>query len=615
MSFLTRREAVFFFALVVFCIVVYSYSPILFAQFGYHNDYYLWDCNDPFGTLCFIETKHLIGIGRPILALLLNFQLSLIHSMGGIHAAQVVAVITIALIGVTLFLYIQHALRITLVGAAVLSILVMTLPSVAINSFWITNYVSGLFALLIAFSAYLLLQQRPSGFSWRKPATILACLLLFLDLMIYPPSTFFFLALTLLKLLFGPKQAETAELKSIIREVAIMVSLFLLYALVIRFLLRPFLLQHPLFLFEHLGSLGSHDGNSWVDYYTIVDQEYPEYSLTRPKNLLLKITQLKQFWSVLVSAWFPLLTWKWVVGLSAMTLAVLTAAAKSSVFLIKKHPLSRTGVLLTVFIGLEATTALPLLVAPSTYEVNYRTAFPAMILMPALIIFAAERLFIWLRGCSYQSLSDTTMSWVSKVYILFVAALILWAQMIALHRIDLLVERSEAEYKVIYNALSCQLQEGIKKIRLYLPLVPFQDNHYINMDFALNASNTKIMGLAKAALQSLGRNAEDFEIIYDTAHKRRGEAAISIGPVLKPCTFFNLDDIIGAWSVHGKPASIHKIHGAYYIVNEYQEEQPIPYNDHMIRLTIPGWKNIGAVLSERKNILYWDNGITWTRQH
>ena len=426
--------------LLVFCLTTYAYAPIFFHYFGFHNDYRLWERSSADGFFSFLETRHLFGIGRPLLAILLNLHLMFIHNMHTLHMAQVCSVISIAITATAFFLHTQKTLNISLAGAALLAVLTFTLPSMAISAFWVTNYVSGIVALWVAFAAFLLIQYQPTKLFY----AIAAGLLLYIDFLIYPPSTFFFITLTALLVLFGPKKTAAYSLKTVWSAIIIMLITAALYFISITFIFKPYFLSHPDFLYEYL------KGHDWQTYYKAIETQFPQYTLQSAFDFSGKLRQLREYIILVISAWFPPLRIRWTFVVLLACLGVIIHAAFTSPYIKLRRTHAQALKIFCLFILLSLFTALPLLLSPSVYTVNYRIAFASMAIMPALLVFATERGVIFFKRYG-------TFSCLQYAILAFCALLVLFAETAASQRLFLVVERATNEYRWVQNHLNHKL--------------------------------------------------------------------------------------------------------------------------------------------------------------
>src|SRR5258708_40243867 len=124
-----RNSRVFFSALLIFCLIVYAYFPVLSHSFGYFNDYDIWaSIKTQSHFLIYPETAYIIAMGRPLLAIFLNLYLMHITSVASLHIAHLFSVLSIGIAAILYFLYLQKELNISRFSAVLLSVLTFTLP-------------------------------------------------------------------------------------------------------------------------------------------------------------------------------------------------------------------------------------------------------------------------------------------------------------------------------------------------------------------------------------------------------------------------------------------------------------------------------------------------------
>ena len=214
----------------VFLLTFICFSPSLTHTFGFNNDYAIFNSKE------FVETSHLIAIGRPIQAYLLNLQIQYINDMESLKHMRVVIVVTIAGCACIFFKYLSKYIEISHTSAFLLSILIFILPSMAVNSFWVAQSVPGVIPVFLAICASYATKSKVPGIKWvYLPSYIVAFTLIFIGLLIYPPATFFFLSLTFIEYTFGLKPGY-AKGRYLIFDVSVFIAACLLYFLIIRYL-------------------------------------------------------------------------------------------------------------------------------------------------------------------------------------------------------------------------------------------------------------------------------------------------------------------------------------------------------------------------------------------
>lgn len=487
MNFLNLRKPVSLFIFVFFAVALF-YSPVFLHTFGYHNDYRVFDYSNRDCCFGYPETKHLLAIGRPILAVLLNIQLMFVSDMQSLQFMHVFSVITISVAASLFFLHITNILYINRYSAAVLSVLTFTLPSMSINSFWVANFVSEIVPLFIVLFAHHLI-SKPNNNSGLIIVAVFS--LIFISLLIYPPATLFFVTLTFIKFLYGEK---FSQLSNIFAETTILICACTVYFLGIKYIFKPFLLN---------SNLGGFDFQA---YYKFIDSSYSIYSFSIFSNLAQKIDQCQDLLVMVFSAWFPPLNGYWIGLLVFGFFIILTNAASSSQYLnnIRITWKASTGLAISIF--LVCLTALPVLAGPSDFEINYRVIFASMAIIPATIVFVLDRSLLVRRYEAIRVAGFVTLS------IFIVAALTA-----SVYRLVLVVNRASAEYNHVLEAVSFDVFEESNVIRIApTPTIisPLYAN-YLYRDFNLIAMNITLSGIVKAASRDIHRNLDAYSIVTD----------------------------------------------------------------------------------------------------
>jgi hypothetical protein len=486
-------------ALFIFCVIVVFYSPIFFYKFGYHNDYLIWDYNVRACCLGHPETEHLIGVGRPILAVLFNIHQMFISDMQSLQFMHVVAVLSIGLIAALFFLHIQNILYINRFNAALLSVLTFTLPSMAINSFWVANFASEILPLFIVlFAHYLMSKQNKNSIL----NSVFIFSLLFISLLIYPPATLFFVTLTFIKFLFGDKNPDRDKLSALFTETLILLSACAVYFLSFKYFYKSFLLK------TNLG------GFDFQVYYKFIESNRSEYSFSLFSDLTQKIGQCQELLTLIFSAWFPPLAGYIVSPLVLGFILILSIATLSNPYLKNFQMAGRVSIGLAIFISLALLTALPILAASAKFEINYRAIFASMAIIPAIIVYVLDRTLLMAK--------KRAVVWISSLVTL--SLLIIAGEIASIYRLVLVAERSATEYNNVRNVVSNSVFEEQKIIMFpYASATDSLDSYknFLYSDFGLiaplgmapTASGMSPAGIFKAAAQDIGLNLDDYSIV------------------------------------------------------------------------------------------------------
>lgn len=490
----------------VFSVIMVFYSPIFFHKFAYHNDYRIWDYNVHNCCLGYLETKHLFAIGRPILGFLLNIQLMFVNNMSSLQWMHALSVVLIGIAATLFFLLIQNRLNINRYNATLLSVLIFTLPSMAINSFWVVNLGSEILPLFIVLLAYFLIGKT---IQYTQKALIFAIVfsLIFISLLIYPPTTLFFATLIFIKFLFGEKEADKTKLTGVFLEVMVLLLACGAYFLSIRYIYKPFLLQ------------SNFGGFNFQEYYQLIESSYSEYSFSLFSNLSQKIAQCQDLLILIFSAWFPPLRGSWVTLLVLGFILILIKATLSNSYLTNLRIAAKASAGFAIFIFLFLLTAIPVLAGPSKFEISYRTIFASMAIIPSIIVFVFDRALLVRKSEKVRFFN-----------MLLMTLLILTAEITSLYRLMLVVERSSREYNNVLNAVSHDVFEESKEIRIPpTPPVTEKEKKFLHRDFALIGMNITLPGIIRAATQEIGLKLDDYQIV--SALGPRYNATLSEGIV------------------------------------------------------------------------------------
>jgi hypothetical protein len=225
-------------------ILVVAHLPVLTANFAIHNDYLLWLCDRSTFIAWFPETPHLLAIGRPLGALLLNLHFSCLESLPDFLVSRWFALgVTLAAAGL-LAEHLSRRLRLPAGTAVCAAACVFLLPSSQLFVAWTTNFVPGTLTALLALVVYRLLDSGVEPLSlrlqladWRRFVTAQA---LFLSLLcIYPPSALFFLVPAFANLLFTRLDSWPRTRCRLIRDVAFTAGGMLAYFVLVRLIYLP----------------------------------------------------------------------------------------------------------------------------------------------------------------------------------------------------------------------------------------------------------------------------------------------------------------------------------------------------------------------------------------
>lgn len=577
--------------LVVFFALILFYSTVFSHEFAYHNDYRIFDYETQRCCFGYPESPSLFAIGRPILVLLLNIHLFFITDMRTLGLGQIFSVLMISFFASICAIYFQREFRITVFGSIVLSILIFTLPAMIVNSFWITNFVSQILTLFISLFAYLLFQSRNSGFK-RSLAVLGGFSLLMVTLLIYPPSAMFFVSLTFIKLFFGPKLGGDVRLRDVVDEIVVVIAACALYFILIKFLWLPFLIQS-----NHLFDV------DWLALIKWINQGSPENEFSIATIGLLKLVQVQEFLMMVFSSWFepgdPLIFFPTAI----FFFFSMAWAAKESLYFGKFRTVYKMLFWMLLAVLVAVLTGIPVLAGPSSYKTTYRAIFPSMIIVPVAVVFFADRIY------TRVIISKGFVQEIGISILILISGVIVAAEISSLNRLGRVVEYSSAEFQHVYNALSRDVSERTKEIRVETPMIqplsprPFRD---------LGLSGEHMDGLVKAVLIKIGLNPNNFAILMnEKIYSGSSDEAVVVTAVPKGTAILTNSLIIGEWNSQGKIANIIYKDGLIYCVNELGVSSKAQITG-LKKLLVSEWGVFGTLSMDGRE-LQWSNGSSWTR--
>lgn len=492
-------------SMLLFFLIVFFYHPVFAPEFGYLNDYTAF-MPLSFG---FPESTGLLYIGRPIQALIANIQFRFLGDMLSLQLMRVFIVLSIAALSVYFFRYLKNNLNISAFAALVFSALVFTLPSMAINSFYIAQSAPGIAPLFFVLIAHHLIHIRNSDNRSPILFSASAFLLIFLSLLTYPPATFFFLTLTFIKFIFGPKDAGRAKLSDIFSEVLLLFLASAFYFLFVKFIYRPFL-------------------------YGPVEEVASTYSFILSSDIFGKLTGLEEIFIFDLSAWFPPLEKTYLIPIGIMFVLIVTWATFHSPYLRNFQSKS-----LKIFLGFVLSALIPIALAFPVFIVNgdypilYRVSFASMAaVVPLMIVFSMDRALL-----------------AGRKGLAFVAALVLfspyifWAELASFHRVELQVQRLTMEYEHVVRTVYREFYKpsnyvnGHRIIRVPPFASPPDPFNYLYRDFGYTSVDSSPEAMVRSVIQSIdaakryysgNKNLDGFQVSYDP-NGQRYEARINEG--------------------------------------------------------------------------------------
>ena len=478
----------------VFLLTFICFSSSLTHTFGFNNDYAIFNSKE------FVETSHLIAIGRPIQAYLLNLQIQYINDMESLRYMRVVIVATIAGCACIFFKYLSKYIEISRPSAFLLSILIFILPSMAVNSFWVAQSVPGVIPVYLAICAKYAIKAGVPGTKW---ASLLSCIvafiLIFIGLLTYPPATFFFLSLTFIEYTFGLKP-RSATGSYLILDLCVFIAACLLYFFIIRY------------LYPQILSYFDDKDFSYSVYLDNLNKTKSAYSFSIDFNVEENAKRVLMLFVRMLSGWFSIvdhITAMWLFLVYAITCLWVSL---SSYWLKHFRIIYRivTGICVALFLPLALSA--PIFVHDNI-SINYRATLAASSIAPALLLFIVDRIirFIKLR--------------VLKIGIfLCVCTLSMLAYARSFDRVALISEKLEYQYSTFVNQVtnsSIQTDEKVIKIfPIYFDLSPEEESligGFLRIEFGTPDIRWYGPYMVQAVAKDLSMDIQGKKVQFDNA--------------------------------------------------------------------------------------------------
>lgn len=505
---MNERTTLFPLTILSFFAIACFYIPILGHHYAFQNDYLAFEYNVAKSFVGYPESAFMFMIGRPLQSVLLNMQFSLIHTMQSFNMVRLFNMLLMSAAASCFFLYLKKNCNINRYSAVLLTVLTFTLPSMTINSFWIAISTQGIEPIFLILAAHALFQKIYTNRNIQNHSTARRSLasqritqvfiivavfsLLLISLLIYPPTTFFFLTLTLINFLFGPQNNHRAKLMAIFAETVMLMSTCAVFYLSIKLLWKPFLIK------THLGGFD----------FPLLYQELEAHSLyafTLSFDVASKIEHLRDVFKLVFSAWFAPM-WKIAIPSACLFTGILAWGSLSNPYL-KQFSASRKMIIGPVlFIFLAILTALPMLATPAGYPMPYRGIFASMTIVPTALVFFIDRMFMQ---------NNKRKRFTPLVVI--TSGIVLAALYASYYRLSLNVTRLTLEYEHVLDVVRHQDIEKYKEVRV----PPFNwpkkfNTPYLYGDFGWTGLYDYTSGMVHAAVRETHRDLHGYPIRYDT---------------------------------------------------------------------------------------------------
>ncbi|MBF0120894.1 MAG: hypothetical protein HQK79_18860 [Desulfobacterales bacterium] len=465
------------------------YLPAFILDFGIHNDYMIWSYeNQKFSILGFPESSHLIYIGRPLGALLLNLHFIIFSGIKSLIIGRFIGYLTLIL---SFFLFcriiITHyqspPLRSLLIGLGI-----FTLPSVILYVIWLCNYIPGIFTILLSIIAYYLVNKGYIGKKISIYLIVSGYFLFFLSLLIYPPVSLFFLTFPFFVTLFSDTKMWIENRRKIFHQTIIPLILLGFYFFAAKYIITPLIKK---ILPE-------------VNNYKIPTTNY---EFTVGINFKEKYEVIKELFSTTFNLWSSnyIPNFFWLILLIILISLIVTGINYYKHEKMRsKYSLER--VIFAIF--LLGISAMPV-IAPKGGFIAYR-----IILVP--IVFVTI-LFFWSVEILLNNIKRNTIIVYSTF--IFLTFIILG---FGAFRIYLYTDNAHREYLFVKNSISKMNLSSINRITFLAPewgdrIVDyplFYDFNYIGTNFAF------MDGLALCILKQNGITHNKINISYLPASAR-----------------------------------------------------------------------------------------------
>jgi hypothetical protein len=218
-NFLSKNTHSIIFIGLLGAVLIIAYLPIFQFDYGAHNDLAIWQkvaiSEKTKGVVAHPEAIKLFAMGRPLNAILHDFQFSFVDGYSGLWWSRVAGWMIIFISAVMYFIFCTKLLELKDISAFTLTILIHTVPSYQLFGFWTSNLVPGIFTSTIGIFAGIILVY---GFSRRDRSLKFPTLvpgdpfnkffgfswaILFFGLLIYPPNAAMYMVPILTFLFFS----------------------------------------------------------------------------------------------------------------------------------------------------------------------------------------------------------------------------------------------------------------------------------------------------------------------------------------------------------------------------------------------------------------------------
>jgi hypothetical protein len=282
-------------------VLLLVYFPAFAFDFGIHNDYFAWTYPHTL-TNPFPETAHLVIIGRPVGALLLNVHFFFINSITDLAVSRAISFTVNLISACILYRYLTTRLSLDGYWSLSISIGLILLPAVQLYILWATNFVPGTLNILISFWLYRYL-DRVHNLSLKSLPNLLTALIIFLlGCLIYPPTALAFLIFPLARILFTSPADWPRTRKRVVRDIVFSLIGMLVFYLLIKTVYFPFFLHGP-----ESGAVPTFDAQRYQFKASFLDLPHKFFILQDLTRLALKLWNASSIDWITVLLWIPAL--------------------------------------------------------------------------------------------------------------------------------------------------------------------------------------------------------------------------------------------------------------------------------------------------------------------
>jgi hypothetical protein len=204
------------------------FIPAFVVDFGFHNDYSLLTRMPGRWVYSFRESQFLFLIGRPINAILMAAQTSLLHRVRDFATCRFASFLLLAACAGLTYWYLRRRLPLSRNWAGTLVFCMFLTPPCQIFVTWATELVPGSVTLLVGILSYLILDEsflspRKAGCLWSRTnvvSFIRAQVVLMVAMLIYPPVALVALVFTTAHIAFSPVADWPAVRRRVFRDLA-----------------------------------------------------------------------------------------------------------------------------------------------------------------------------------------------------------------------------------------------------------------------------------------------------------------------------------------------------------------------------------------------------------